>query len=687
MFELGLEYRNLSEGELRLSLLDRLEPSENCASEGILIVVDEAHTLPEKLLEELRLITNFTRNGQPRTRLVLIGNMRLEDTFSKPSMESFNQRLAARCYLAPMTRDETFGYINHQIQVAGCAPKELITDEARQTVYLACEGVPRLTNQIMDHALVIGLTRNECPIQPSIVDEAWADLQQLPLPFVTVADRQDEEVANEVEFGSLQDEPVSTSPPSPHESSFESIDEEVVAVVEFDASSPPSNQIEDNVEEQVETDENNIDNFETDQELDSPIEDANFGTLTPTFATDDTDEQDVELSLPTESLPAVEPLPAEAAPSFFAAFATPAEDELPEEIESKLSEQTQAQSELEPDSTSEENAEDHDVLERPTFTVENENPASTEDLAPDSFFDDKPTDEMLIAFNEEQNAFVEMGIWNPGSAGADMTTVDIRVGSDDEQTSVAPTAHTEEPLEKEEPKLEQSTEEQSTEEQSTEVQDEPHTFDSSKITSIPETAAAPSNTASELFGSDFDDEMTLEEAAADRREQGDLAIPSPDQLIDQVADAEIANSQISENTQPWTIDIAPVEHSQEIQLQEEIEDIISQLNFSSFTEESFSVEHVSIEPGTQPLASSQLETEHPSENEAAPNAPDEEQVYTMEQEESTSNETHTPSTDVPSDDDRDMLIVEEEIKAPAENSKQEVQRVAPYRQLFAKLRN
>ncbi|MEO8269328.1 MAG: AAA family ATPase, partial [Aureliella sp.] len=51
LFELRLPYRELSEGELRLSILARLEPSSDYAPDGVLIVVDEAHTLPVKLLD------------------------------------------------------------------------------------------------------------------------------------------------------------------------------------------------------------------------------------------------------------------------------------------------------------------------------------------------------------------------------------------------------------------------------------------------------------------------------------------------------------------------------------------------------------------------------------------------------------------------------------------------------------
>ena len=208
LFELQLPFRGLSEGELRMSIMDRLSPSPETAPSGILLLVDEAHTLSPKLLEELRLITNFARNGQPRARLVLIGNMRLEDTFAHPQMDSFNQRLAARCYLQPMTRDQTMDFVRHQLRTVQIEPGSLVTNDALRTLYAASEGIPRLVNQVMDHALVLGITSGQCPISAALIEEAWSDLQQLPAPWHTsnAPEKTVAAASTQIEFGELRDD-------------------------------------------------------------------------------------------------------------------------------------------------------------------------------------------------------------------------------------------------------------------------------------------------------------------------------------------------------------------------------------------------------------------------------------------------------------------------------------------------
>lgn len=210
LFELGLPYRGLEEGELRLALIDHLTRSPQCPS-GILLIVDEAHALPLKLLEELRMITNVVRGGQPRVRLVLVGGPALEERLASPKLESFSQRLAARCYLESLDRAETCDYVRAQIHLAGGDPQQVFSQEALEAIYKGSDGIPRLINQISDHALLTAAQAKRRPVDAATIEKAWSNLQQLPSPWTeTAADRTSGFVAGEaIEFGDLDDdEPV-----------------------------------------------------------------------------------------------------------------------------------------------------------------------------------------------------------------------------------------------------------------------------------------------------------------------------------------------------------------------------------------------------------------------------------------------------------------------------------------------
>ncbi|HEY2760407.1 MAG TPA: AAA family ATPase [Pirellulales bacterium] len=219
LFELGLPFRGMEEGDLRLSLVDHLSPrarlmaaanpaqSTTAADNALLLIVDEAHTLPLRLLEELRLITNLVRNGQSRVRLVLAGGPQLEERFASPKLESFNQRVAARCYLEALDRQQTIEYVRQQIGQCGGQVDAIFTSDALDAIAQATDGIPRLINQVCDHVLLLAYAGGERQINSAGIEEAWADLQQLPTPWNAAQGAPSlEEEKNVVEFGSLDDE-------------------------------------------------------------------------------------------------------------------------------------------------------------------------------------------------------------------------------------------------------------------------------------------------------------------------------------------------------------------------------------------------------------------------------------------------------------------------------------------------
>ena len=181
LHDLGLAYQGMEEGELRLSLIDHLTSLDFCPN-GTLLMIDEADALPMALLDELRTMTNLVANGQPCIRLVLFGSPRLEEKFTHPRLESFNQRLAGRFYLEPLNRNETLEYIVTQFDECGGDSALAFSNESLEAIYRATNGVPRMINQLTDHTLILATADGKTFIDQDLVNAAWSDLQQLPAP-------------------------------------------------------------------------------------------------------------------------------------------------------------------------------------------------------------------------------------------------------------------------------------------------------------------------------------------------------------------------------------------------------------------------------------------------------------------------------------------------------------------------
>ena len=200
LFELGLPYRGLDESELRLALSSHVTSKELCPR-GLAVLVDEADRLPKVVLEELRAMTNLVIDNAPCVRPILFGGPALEEVFADPALESFNQRLAGRFYLEPFTYDETARYIQARMRCTDSSVDEVFTDQAIDAVHKASYGVPRLINQICEHAMMLGFVGQHRQLDADAIQEAWSDLQQLPAPH-SQPPATDSAV---IEFGSLDD--------------------------------------------------------------------------------------------------------------------------------------------------------------------------------------------------------------------------------------------------------------------------------------------------------------------------------------------------------------------------------------------------------------------------------------------------------------------------------------------------
>jgi type II secretory pathway predicted ATPase ExeA len=177
--EIGEPYRGIDEAELRIALVERIR-SLAATGSGLVLLVDEAQTLPTRLIEELRLLTNVP-TPLPAVHIVLAGSAKLEELIGLPRMESLAQRIAVRSYLEPLDHAETVAYLRTQTKAAGCDWEALFAPGCDDAVFAATDGVPRLINQLCDHALVL---RGESPrpILPADIAAAWRDIQRLPAP-------------------------------------------------------------------------------------------------------------------------------------------------------------------------------------------------------------------------------------------------------------------------------------------------------------------------------------------------------------------------------------------------------------------------------------------------------------------------------------------------------------------------
>ena len=70
------------------------------------IMIDEAQHLSPRVLEEIRLLSNFETDEAKLLQIVLVGQPDLDDLLRRPDMQQLNQRVARRCQLHPLSPTE-----------------------------------------------------------------------------------------------------------------------------------------------------------------------------------------------------------------------------------------------------------------------------------------------------------------------------------------------------------------------------------------------------------------------------------------------------------------------------------------------------------------------------------------------------------------------------------------------------
>lgn len=139
------------------------------------ILIDEAHLLPQRTMQELRLLLNMETSEGKLLQIVLFGQTDLKKKLEK--QKALKQRIGIAYNLSPLKEGETDEYIKHRLKVAG-ADKNLFTNNAIKRVYKFTKGIPRLINIICANSLFAAFSINKKKIDEKIVDMVVKDYKE-----------------------------------------------------------------------------------------------------------------------------------------------------------------------------------------------------------------------------------------------------------------------------------------------------------------------------------------------------------------------------------------------------------------------------------------------------------------------------------------------------------------------------
>ena len=129
------------------------------------VIVDEAHLLDRKMIEEIRFLLNQKMDSESPLSLILVGQTEILDKLRKQIYTAVLQRLDIKCHLPYMDESETKSYIVEHLRLAK-STADIFSDAAIAEIYKYSAGSPRLINKACTHCLIYGQQQ-----QKKIVDD------------------------------------------------------------------------------------------------------------------------------------------------------------------------------------------------------------------------------------------------------------------------------------------------------------------------------------------------------------------------------------------------------------------------------------------------------------------------------------------------------------------------------------
>jgi general secretion pathway protein A len=136
------------------------------------LVLDEAHLIPDSSLGTLHIIANFEWDSEPVLSIVLVGLPELADRLKLGVHRSMLTRIGHKIEIAPATPEATGNYVRQRLAAAG-ARAELFAPDALVVLHELTGGVLRSVDVLADASLRVAAHRKLKIIDRSIIRTAF----------------------------------------------------------------------------------------------------------------------------------------------------------------------------------------------------------------------------------------------------------------------------------------------------------------------------------------------------------------------------------------------------------------------------------------------------------------------------------------------------------------------------------
>lgn len=171
--KLGMRTRRFK-GETAQELVAHLRSM----SKRVVIILDEAHLLPDESLEDLRLLTADSLDKKSPFALILAGQPLLRERMAEPQHYSLAQRVTVRVRIRSLTDSEVALFLDKHLRSCG-AQRSLFDPDAVTLLFQHSRGLPRKLQSLALDALVAAASGGKKTVDTDCVQQALLE-QEAP---------------------------------------------------------------------------------------------------------------------------------------------------------------------------------------------------------------------------------------------------------------------------------------------------------------------------------------------------------------------------------------------------------------------------------------------------------------------------------------------------------------------------
>jgi type II secretory pathway predicted ATPase ExeA len=149
--DLGID---VTQPGMRMEALQNELIQRHAQGRQVVVLIDEAHTMPVESIEEVRRLSNLETDQHKLVQLILCGQPELDTLLAAPELRQVHDRVVYRLALQKLSSADAGSYLDHRLRIAGWRGGQLFSWLAMRFLLNDAQGRVRRINLIADKSML-----------------------------------------------------------------------------------------------------------------------------------------------------------------------------------------------------------------------------------------------------------------------------------------------------------------------------------------------------------------------------------------------------------------------------------------------------------------------------------------------------------------------------------------------------